>query len=577
MPSPLETGRNPEEPTVLDVAQATGPSESTSTSRGGGSATGVDSALSFVGPPTSVSAATAHILGAEEQARTVALLRLVLAAAIAGLFAIWLQDEGNPGRVLASVVTAITGAACVVLLWHARKVERFAHAAVLAFGVCCAVTILVMVYYVGVFSPAIVAMCIGIYFFGLSDSSLGGRLIYGAGALGYLVLNLAAILGVVDTSRSVLALANPPVEGMVAVTVVCQVLFFATFVMARSSRRATLMAFERVERALRQIKKRDALLDEARAELEGERAAKLGRYTDQQLGTYTIADVIGRGAMGEVYRGWDTARDRAVALKFLNPSLIADQENVQRFFREVEVAKRLESEHVVQLYDHGVTAAGAPYLVMELLEGRDLAQHLREKKRLGMSAVVELVMQVADALAVADQAKIVHRDLKPQNLFLSERGNRRVWKVLDFGVSKILDGAENLTMGAAVGTPSYMSPEQARAGDVDHRADVFALGVVAYRTLTGRPAFTASDSVATLYNVVHVQPARPSELVRVTEDVDRVIALALAKAPERRFSSALMLATALREAARERLDPRLRTDADALLTEHPWGKDILRP
>jgi serine/threonine-protein kinase len=150
-----------------------------------------------------------------------------------------------------------------------------------------------------------------------------------------------------------------------------------------------------------------------------------------------------------------------------------------------------------------------------------------------------------------------------------------VWKVLDFGVSKINDVASTLTQGAAVGTPSYMSPEQARGQEVDHRADVFALGVVAYRAMTGRPAFTAPDSVTTLYNVAHVQPVRPGELVRVTDDVERVLALVLAKERERRFSSASMFALALRDAARQRLDERLRRDADALLEEHPWGTDDL--
>jgi serine/threonine-protein kinase len=230
----------------------------------------------------------------------------------------------------------------------------------------------------------------------------------------------------------------------------------------------------------------------------------------------------------------------------------------------------------VTVIDHGMAEGGSPFLVMELLQGSDLAHDLRDKKRLGMSATLELVSEVAEALAAADEGGIVHRDLKPQNLFLAESGGRREWKVLDFGVSKILESGRDLTQGAAVGTPSYMSPEQARGEPVDHRADVFALGVIAYRVLTGRPAFTGPDSASTLYNVVHVQPARPSELVRVNIDVERVLALALSKERDRRFSSSLMFAAALREAARQRLDERLRRDADALLEDQPWGKDLLQ-
>ncbi len=569
LPDP-EPAIGTEEPTVVD--RGTGASGPRTSSVSG--ATGVDSAVSFAGSPTSMAAATSVIIAGEEHTRTIALFRLVLVAGLAGLFAIWLQPKPSPGRLFAAITCGVTVLVSTALLVRFRERARFDARLVLLHGMLCVVTTLAVTYYVGVFSPAVISMCIGIYYFGLGDDTRSALIIYVSGALGYLALNTAALVGWVDTSAAVLALHEPAPEALIAVTLVCQVLFYATYSMARYSRSGTLKAFERLERAARQIRQRDALLDEARAELEGGRGAKLGRFTDQQIGRYTVGEIIGRGAMGEVYSGFDVDKRQAVALKFLNAALAGEPESVQRFFREVDVASRLESRHVVTVLDHGMTESGAPFLVMELLQGRDLGQHLREKKRLGMSAVVELTLQVADALSVADQAKIVHRDLKPQNLFLSEGGTEREWKVLDFGVSKILDGAENLTLGAAVGTPSYMSPEQARGGDVDHRADVFALGVIIYRTLTGRPAFTASDSVATLYNVVHAQPARPSEFVRMGADVERVLALALAKDPERRFSSALMLATALREAARDRLDPRLRQDADALIGQQPWGKSL---
>ncbi len=539
------------------------------------SGTGLTALSSFRGTRSGVTTASPLILRGEELARTVALLRLVVLAGLAGLVAIWLQPRESPGRMLATVTSVITVGLSLWLLIEFRDANKLDRKKLLVQGMSCVVTILAMTYYVGVFSPTIIAMYIGIYFFGLGDSVLSGWMIYATGAAGYLVLNILAMTGVIATDQAVFRLRHPEPAAMFAVLFVCQVLFAATFWMARRSRAATLAAFERLERAARQIKKRDALLDEAMADLDRERGAKVGRFTDQQVGEYAVGEVIGRGAMGEVYKGWQQRVERYVAVKFLNPALVGDAGSMERFLREAEVAGKIDSRHVVRILDTGIADGTTPYLVMELLEGVDLAQQLREKKRLGMSATLELIAQVAQALAAADEANIVHRDLKPQNLFLADLGAERAWKVLDFGVSKMIDNASNLTMGAAVGTPSYMSPEQARGEEVDHRADVFALGVIAYRVLTGRPAFTAPDSVSTLYNVAHVQPVRPGDLVRVGPDVERALALALAKDKARRFSSALMFATALREAARQRLDDRLRRDADELLREHPWGVDTL--
>lgn len=537
---------------------------------------GLTSAARTVAGVSGVTTASPLILRAEEQARTVALMRLVMAVAVAGVIAIWLPRKDAPGRWLSTVIVAFT---FVVSLWQVlelRDPARFDRRKVLFHGVCCVASILSVAYFVGVFSPAIIAMYVGIYFFGLSDSSISGWVIYLAGASGYLALNVLAMVGIIPLASSVVPLGDAELPALLAITLVCQVLFATTFWMARRSRAATLAAFERLERATRQIRQRDALLDEARADLDRERAAKVGRYTDQKIGRYLVAEVIGRGAMGEVYRGIQSDTDLPVAIKFLSPALTEDAASVERFFREAEVAGRIKSEYIVRVLDRGVAEGGAPFLVMELLSGFDLAHHLREKKRLGMGATIDLIDQIASALAAADEAGIVHRDLKPQNLFLSEGSNRKTWKVLDFGVSKILEGSKDLTMGAAVGTPSYMSPEQARGEPVDHRADVFALGIVTYRVITGRPAFTAPDSAGTLYNVVQVQPVRPGELVRVPEDVERVLAIALAKERGRRFSSSTMFATALREAARQRLDDRLRRDADDIIAEHPWGTDLLQ-
>lgn len=562
----------PEEPTVIERppvsvrgADAEGTSGSTFTP---GSSSGT---LTYQSGITSAPL----ILRGEELERTTALMRLVGLVALAALVAIWLPERVSPGRWLSTVVVGATALLSGALLLDFRDPERFDQRKVLAHGLACVASILSIAYYVGVFSPALMALCVGIYFFGLGDSVRSGWTIYIACALGYLALCVLAMARIIDVTAAVLALRLPEPAALVATTGVAQVLLALTFWLARQSRHATLMAFDRLERAGRQIKKRDALLDEARADMERAHAARLGRYTGRQIDEYEVVELIGRGAMGEVYRARRTTTDELVALKFLHPIAVEDPAQLERFLREAEITSSIRSPHIVQTFATGTLPEGVPYLAMELLYGHDLGWHLRQEKRLGMSATLELVAQVAQALSAADDLGVVHRDLKPQNLFLAEQGNRRVWKVLDFGVSKIGEVASDLTQGAAVGTPSYMSPEQARGENVDHRADVFALGVIAFRVLAGQPPFTAADSISTLYNVAHVQPAKPSDLVRVTEDVERVLALALAKDRTRRFSSATMFAAAMREAARQRLDERLRRDADELLRAHPWGTDDL--
>jgi predicted Ser/Thr protein kinase len=514
------------------------------------------------------------ILRREEVSRTRALMRLVAPLAIVGLIVVWIPREGGPFRMLAAGTFAATLAVTVALLLRFREAERFDEHWALVQGLFCVASILAASLYVGVFSPTIMAACVGIYFFGLSDYVLSGWIIYGSLALGYAALAALGIGGIVPLDSAVVALAHPDQLGLSAVAVAAEALLALTFWMARRSRIATREAFERLEQAAIQIKQRDALLNEARADLDAARAAKVGRYTDTDVAGYAVGEIIGRGAMGEVYRAVHSASGRDVALKFLSPAVLSEPEYVERFLREGNVAGALRSPHVVSVLELGRAPDGAPFIAMEFLKGEDLAERLRGEKRLVPADVAEIVSHVAQGLAVADEAGIVHRDIKPQNVFAVDLGNRRVWKVLDFGVSKVREVTSHLTQGAAIGTPSYMSPEQARGIDVDHRSDVFSLGAIAYRCLVGRPAFTAQESVLTLYNVVHVQPARPSDFADLGPDVERVLALALAKDRERRFATASMFATALSDALRDRLDARLRTDADALIAEQPWGSEV---
>jgi serine/threonine-protein kinase len=186
-------------------------------------------------------------------------------------------------------------------------------------------------------------------------------------------------------------------------------------------------------------------------------------------------------------------------------------------------------------------------------------------------------MEVAAGLTAAHEAGVVHRDLKPQNIFCAEQGaeKRPAWKILDFGVSKLRDANATITHAAVVGTPGYMSPEQAEGRDTDHRADLFALGAVAYRALTGRPPFGGGDLPRVLFEIAYKSPVCPSELLpALPTDVDLVLAIALAKRAEDRFSSAIELARALRDASRGALDPALRARAAGLVEATPWGASL---
>jgi hypothetical protein len=469
-------------------------------------------------------------------------------------------------RLMLAPIFVILFAFTVALMLRFRKPDRFEPRLMRAYGLVCVASVLAGSVHLGIFSLAMMAGCLGVYFFGLSDDAFSGLLIYVTLSLGYLCLVVLGVIGVLPLEHAILPLENPDRPALFALGIGAEVLLGLTFFLARRSRRATREAFERLERAALQIRQRDALLNEARAEFNLARAGKVGRYTDKNVEQYQVGEIIGRGAMGEVYIAHDSTTGQEVALKFLSSNMHGEADFLERFFRESKVASALSSRHVVKSLGRGQAEDGAPFIAMEFLRGVD---------RLELVEVVELVEQVASALTEADSCGIVHRDIKPQNLYWS--GPEGIWKILDFGISKVREATAQLTQGAAIGTPSYMSPEQAQGIEVDHRSDVFSLGVVAYRCLTGRPAFTALDSAVTIYNVVHVQPAAPTDSgALITPDVERVLALALAKDRARRFATASSFATALATAAKNQLDPRVGRNADRLIAEQPWGSEIRR-
>ena len=282
---------------------------------------------------------------------------------------------------------------------------------------------------------------------------------------------------------------------------------------------------------------------------------------------YRVERVLGRGGMGIVVAATHLHLDQPVALKFIIPGAVGqDTQAVERFLREARAAVRLKSEHVAKVFDVGMLTGGAPYIVMEFLEGRDLSAVVEIEGALDPEEAADYLLQACEAMAEAHSLGIVHRDIKPQNLFLTKGvGGRPLVKVLDFGISKvrtpgIVDSA--LTRTASVmGSPMYMAPEQMRsARSADARSDIWALGVVLYVMLTGDAPFEAETMTELALKVVQdphppVTLKRPNVLPGLAAVVDRC----LEKDPAKRFADVSDLAIALSDFA---------PPASRLLAEH---------
>jgi serine/threonine-protein kinase len=276
------------------------------------------------------------------------------------------------------------------------------------------------------------------------------------------------------------------------------------------------------------------------------------REGDVLGGKYRVEKVLGVGGMGVVVAAMHLQLDQRVALKFLLPAATANPEVVARFAREARAAARIKSEHVARVVDVGQLETGSPYMVMEFLEGKDLADVLAERGPLPFADAVGFVLQASDAIAEAHAAGLVHRDLKPANLFLARRPDKTsIVKVLDFGISKSTAPAGGLGLTstqAFLGSPLYMSPEQLTdAKRVDLRSDIWALGVILYELLTARTPFVA-DTLPEL--VAAVLTATPTPIGALRSDVPpelaAIIMRCLSKAPADRFPSIAALAVALR-------------------------------
>jgi serine/threonine-protein kinase len=270
------------------------------------------------------------------------------------------------------------------------------------------------------------------------------------------------------------------------------------------------------------------------------------------LGRYKILEVIGRGAMGVVYKAIDPVIDRVVAIKTINLSLSKDEisEYEARFQQEIKAAGRFSHPNIVTIYDVGRTDEVA-YMAMEFLNGRELKDILETGARLEVDTTVELMLQVADGLAYAHEHGIVHRDIKPSNIMVIDLPNGVFSKITDFGIARMPGSAVKTMTGVVLGSPRYMSPEQVVGKDIDHRSDIFSLGVVMYETLTGAAPFDGATLTGIMYATVNTHPEPPSGANPASPKMlDLILEKALAKEVDRRYQSMREFHNDLREVRR---------------------------
>jgi serine/threonine-protein kinase len=289
---------------------------------------------------------------------------------------------------------------------------------------------------------------------------------------------------------------------------------------------------------------------------------------------YQITRFIGEGGMGTVYEAQHAIVGRRFAVKYLRAELVREEEILERFRREARTAGALENENIVSVVDFGVAGDGIPYLVMEFLVGEDLASLIKREGPMPVVRAVNLVIQVCRGLDAAHAAGIIHRDLKPENLFVCRRGDGTdLVKILDFGIAKLSEAGVLGPMtpvtrsGTTMGTPFYMPPEQARAAKaIDHRADIYSLGVILFEALSGERPHPGQSYNEILYHIL-TQPPLPIEDLRpgLHPDLIETVHRTIAFDPQERPASAAQLARALAPHAGRQVTP-LRSQFDLQVT-----------
>ena len=286
---------------------------------------------------------------------------------------------------------------------------------------------------------------------------------------------------------------------------------------------------------------------------------------------YEILKLLGEGGMGAVYKARDQEVDRLVALKVIRPELAGHSTVLQRFKQELILARTVTHRNVIRIYDLGV-AEGCRFITMEFIEGRDLSSALEEGK-LEPDAAVKILRQVCAALEAAHQEGVVHRDLKPQNIMLEASG--RV-VVMDFGLARSMEETGLTQAGAIMGTPAYMSPEQAKGIPADERSDIFALGIILYQMLTGVVPFKAETALASLLLRTQGPPTPPMKLdPAIPQALNDIVLKALATDPANRYQNAVDLGKHLQDWQEGVLHQQIVTPPIKMMEESTAGKWIV--
>jgi serine/threonine-protein kinase len=262
---------------------------------------------------------------------------------------------------------------------------------------------------------------------------------------------------------------------------------------------------------------------------------------------YRIVRLLGEGGMGQVYEAQHVNINKRFAIKLLRPEIVSNPEAVQRFRQEAWSASSIGHDNIIEIDDFATLPSGSVYLAMEFLAGQSLADSMRGGKPIEIGEALDIFLQVSSGLAAAHEKNIIHRDMKPENIFLSQKHGRTVVKILDFGIAKVsgAEGSHSLTRtGAIFGTPHYMSPEQALGKPLDHRSDVYSVGVIMYEVFTGRVPFEAESFMGILTKHITTEPRRPTEAApdrQIPPEVEAVILRAMAKDSNDRYASMVEL------------------------------------
>ncbi|KMQ52861.1 Serine/threonine protein kinase PrkC, regulator of stationary phase [Chitinispirillum alkaliphilum] len=252
------------------------------------------------------------------------------------------------------------------------------------------------------------------------------------------------------------------------------------------------------------------------------------------IGHYKIIGKLGKGGMGDIYKALQQPLNRIVALKVLPPQLSRDDEFSKRFEVEARAISLLQHQNIVSIYEYG-EEDGYRFFAMQYVDGTDLGKHIATHRALAIDDVVDISKQLCRALRYAHNNNVIHRDIKPQNILLDKKSTVRL---SDFGIAKIYSGTNITMIGSAVGTPEYMSPEQAQGKDLDSQTDIYSLGIVIYEMLTRRPPFMANNSMAVAYKQVHEKPLPPSLKRKDTpKRLELIVLKALKKDKSERYES----------------------------------------